>query len=73
MIWPRPSSAARAGRQRADGQRLGGYAKYTFELTKGVPLELTLVGGHQFVSGANSAGVGGGEGTYGTVEIDTNF
>jgi hypothetical protein len=55
-----------------DSQRLGGYAKYAFELTKGVPLEVTLIAGHQFVSGGGS-GFGGGAGTFGTLELDTNF
>jgi Cellulose biosynthesis protein BcsS len=56
-----------------NAQRLGAYAKYTFEVTKGMPLETTFVVGHQFVSGANPDGFGGGEGTYGTVELSTNF
>jgi hypothetical protein len=56
-----------------NAQRLGGYAKYSFDLAKGVPAELTLVSGHQFVSGDGTAGVGGGAGTYGTIELDTNF
>ena len=55
-----------------DAQRLGGYATYAFELTKDVPLELTLVAGHQFVS-SGGAGFGGGAGTFGTLEIDTDF
>jgi len=62
-----------------DGQHLGGYAKYTFDLTKNMPLELTLVAGHQFISGSGNSGrsgatgFGGGPGTYGTIEIDTTF
>lgn len=56
-----------------NAQRLGGYATYAFELTKGMPLELTLAGGHQFVSGSDDTGFGGGAGTYGTIEIDTDF
>ena len=56
-----------------NAQRLGGYAKYTLELSKGAPVELTLVGGHQFVPGADPQGFGGGEGPYGTLEISTNF
>ena len=55
-----------------NAQRLGGYAKYAFEMTKGVPLELTLIAGHQFVS-SGGAGFGGGAGTFGTLEIDTDF
>lgn len=55
-----------------DAQRLGGYAKYTFELVKGMPLDVTLISGHQFVSGGGS-GFGGGAGTFGTLELDTNF
>ena len=55
-----------------DAQRLGGYAKYSFELTKGVPLDVTLIAGHQFVSGGGS-GFGGGAGTFGTLEFDTDF
>jgi hypothetical protein len=34
---------------------------------------VTLVGGHQFVSGDGAAGPGGGAGTYGTLELTTNF
>jgi hypothetical protein len=56
-----------------DAQRLGGYAKYSFEPSKGVSAELTLLGGHQFVSGSGSTGFGGGAGTYGTIEISTDF
>jgi hypothetical protein len=60
-----------------DGQRLGGYAKYTFDLAKSMPLEVTLVAGHQFISGSGSGGgatgFGGGPGTYGTIELSTNF
>jgi hypothetical protein len=55
-----------------DAQRLGGYAKYTFEPVKGMPLDVTLVAGHQFVSGGGS-GFGGGAGTFGTLEFATNF
>jgi hypothetical protein len=29
-----------------DGQRRGGYAKYTFDIIKSMPLEATLVAGH---------------------------
>ncbi len=56
-----------------NAQRIGGYAKYTFELTKGVPVEMSVGAGHQFVGGDGSAGFGGGAGTYGTLEFDTNF
>ena len=56
-----------------DAQRLGGYAKYTFELSKGVPVELSAAGGHQFVPGADPSGFGGGEGPFGTLDISTNF
>jgi hypothetical protein len=55
-----------------DAQRLGAYASYAFELTQDMPLELTLVAGHQFVSNGGS-GFGGGAGTFGTLEIDTDF
>ena len=56
-----------------NAQRLGRYAKYTFALTKDMPLELTLVAGRQFVSGGGDAGFGGDAGTYGTIELDANF
>lgn len=64
-----------------DGQRLGGYAKYTFELTKGAPQSVTLVAGHQFVRGSGdaggnadeAAGIRGGPGTYGTLELVADF
>ena len=62
-----------------NAQRLGGFAKYTFALTKDIPLKLTLVAGHQFVSGSGDssggggAGFGGGAGTYATIDLDANF
>jgi hypothetical protein len=56
-----------------NAQRLGGYVKYSFELAKGVPAELSAGAGHQFVSGDTSSGFGGGAGTYATLELDTNF
>ena len=60
-----------------DGPRLGGCAKYNFDLTKSMPLEVTQVAGHQFISGSGNGGgatgFGGGPGTYGTVELSTNF
>ncbi len=37
-----------------------------------MPLDVTLIAGHQFVSGGGS-GFGGGAGTFGTLELDTNF
>ena len=43
-----------------NAQRLGGFAKYTFALTKDIPLKLTLVTGHQFVSGSGDSSGGGG-------------
>ncbi len=56
-----------------NAQRLGGYAKHLFDLAEGVPLELTIVTGHQFVSGDGDAGPAGGAGTFGTLEINTDF
>jgi hypothetical protein len=56
-----------------NGQRLGAYATYDFDLAKGVTLDVTIVGGHQFVSGDGQAGPAGGAGTYGTLELTTNF
>jgi hypothetical protein len=56
-----------------NGQRLGGYATYAFDLAKDVPLSVTVLGGHQFVSGDGQAGPAGGAGTYGTLELTTNF
>jgi cellulose biosynthesis protein BcsS len=56
-----------------NGQRLGAYATYDFDLAKGVTLDVTIVGGHQFVSGDGQAGPSGGAGTYGTLELTTNF
>jgi hypothetical protein len=56
-----------------NGQRLGAYATYDFDLAKGMTLDVTIVGGHQFVSGDGQAGPGGGAGTYGTLELSTNF
>lgn len=55
-----------------NGQTLGGYATYTFDVTKDVSFDATLAAGHQFISGGGS-GPGGGAGTYGTLEIITNF
>jgi hypothetical protein len=56
-----------------NGQRLGAYATYAFDLARGATFDVTLVGGHQFVSGDGAAGPGGGAGTYGTLELSTNF
>jgi hypothetical protein len=56
-----------------DAQRLGGYAKYTFELSESVPMELSIAGGHQFVPGADTSGFGGGAGPFCTLEISTSF
>jgi hypothetical protein len=56
-----------------NSQRLGGYASYTFDLAHGASLNVTLVGGHQFVSGDGEAGPSGGAGEYGTLELTTNF
>ncbi|MGZ5914149.1 MAG: hypothetical protein ACXWJU_02290, partial [Hyphomicrobium sp.] len=62
-----------------NAQRLGGFAKYTFTLTQDVPLKLTLVAGHQFVSGSGDSsgdsggGFGGGAGTYATIDLDASF
>lgn len=56
-----------------NGQRLGAYATYAFDLAKDVPLSVTVLGGHQFVSGDGEAGPSGGAGTYGTLELSTNF
>ena len=56
-----------------NGQRLGAYATYAFDLAESVPLSVTVLGGHQFVSGDGQAGPAGGAGTYGTLELTTNF
>ena len=75
----KPTAVEANGDTGYDGQRLGGYAKYTFDLTRDMPLELTLAAGHQFISGSGNGGdsgatgFGGGPGTYGTVEIDASF
>ena len=55
-----------------NGQTLGGYATYTFDVTKDVSFDATLAAGHQFISGGG-AGPGGGAGTYGTLEVTTSF
>ncbi len=55
-----------------NGQTLGGYATYTFDVSEDVSFDATLAAGHQFISGGGS-GPGGGAGTYGTLEITTNF
>jgi hypothetical protein len=56
-----------------NSQRLGAYATYAFDLAKGASVDVTIVGGHQFVSGDGEAGPSGGAGTYGTLELSTNF
>jgi hypothetical protein len=55
-----------------NGQTLGGYATYTFDVAEDVSFDATLSAGHQFVGGGGS-GPGGGAGTYGTLEITTDF
>jgi hypothetical protein len=37
-----------------------------------MPFDMTLIAGNQFVSGGG-AGFGGGAGTFGTFEFDTDF
>jgi hypothetical protein len=66
-----------------DAQRLGGFAKYTFDITERFPLTVTLAAGHQFVrgsgeggapdSGPTASGPGGGAGTYGSLDLSTSF
>lgn len=53
--------------------RLGGYGRYEFELSGGATLDVGLAAGHQFVGGDGSAGPAGGAGTFGTLEIGTDF
>ncbi len=55
-----------------NGQTLGGYGTYTFDVSEDVSFDATLAAGHQFISGGGS-GPGGGAGTYGTLEITTDF
>jgi hypothetical protein len=55
-----------------NGQTLGGYGKYTFDVAKDVSFDATLTAGHQFISGGG-AGPGGGAGTFATIEVSTDF
>jgi hypothetical protein len=63
-----------------DAQRVGGFVTFDVNLTPKVPLEITLSGGHQFVSDDDSSGTaaavggrGGGEGAYGAVTVVSVF
>jgi len=55
-----------------NGQTLGGYATYTFDVAADVSFDATLAAGHQFISGGGS-GPGGGAVTYDTLEVTTDF
>jgi hypothetical protein len=55
-----------------NSQRLGGYAKYTFEV-QGASVEASFAGGYQFVPGPDGGGIDGGQGPYGTLDISTSF
>jgi Cellulose biosynthesis protein BcsS len=59
-----------------DAQRLGAFVMFDFQLPRFRPLEVTLSGGHQFVSGSESGatgGIGGGSGTYGLINLSVTF
>ena len=60
-----------------NGQSLGGWAKYTFDVTKDESYDVTLSAGHQFVDGSGasgaSSGFAGSSGTYGSIELNTSF
>ena len=61
-----------------DAQRVGAFAKFKLPVM-GRSFEITISGGHQFVSGSESGsdvgvgGTGGGEGTYGAIGLSTTF
>ena len=64
-----------------DAQRVGAFASFKLEIIPHRPLELTISGGHQFVShsGGSSSGSnngatpGGGEGTYVGIALGADF
>lgn len=59
-----------------DTERLGGFATFKFHASPNVPVELTLNGGHQFVSESDDGegnSFSGGEGTYGGTNLSFSF
>lgn len=62
-----------------DDQRLGGFVKFEVPMTRTVPLEITLSGGHQWSrdggsSGSTTAGGPGGDnGVYGALDLSFTF
>jgi hypothetical protein len=59
-----------------DAQRLGGFVMFDLNLLPNRPIEVTLSAGHQFVSDTKSGttgGIGGSEGTYGSVVFSLTF
>ena len=67
---------AALGDESFDAQRIGGFVIFDCNLILSRPLEITLAAGHQFVgqtNGTTNTGIGGGEGTYGTVVFSVPF
>ena len=60
-----------------DDQRVGAFAKFEIPLTKTVPLEITVSGGHQYARGSSTGGatrgLGGDDGAYGAVDLSFTF
>jgi hypothetical protein len=70
--------ASVVGDEDFDAQRVGGFVTFDVKLPQFRTMELTLSVGHQFVSGSNNnadgtGGIGGGEGTYGLVNLSVAF
>lgn len=63
-----------------DATRVGGFVTFDINLTPKVPLEITLSAGHQFSgnsdnngTSSSTGGLGGSEGTYGSITVVSVF
>ena len=63
-----------------DAQRLGAFVRFDVQVPRFRPVEVTVSGGHQFVSGndnnnnnGNVGGIGGSSGTYGLLNFSMAF
>ena len=70
--------ASVVGDEDFDAQRVGAFVRFDVELPRFRPVEVTLSGGHQFVSGSNenndnTGSIGGSAGTYGLLNFSTTF
>jgi hypothetical protein len=67
------AEASAFGSEDFDGQRLGAFLTFDVNLRPNSnPIEVTLSGGHQFVSDSGGT-TGGGQGLYGSIVFSSSF